>query len=529
VTQAARRRTVVVAAAAVVLALATAAFVLAVGRGGSDAAPAGDAARFAPRGTLVWLHVSTDGDREAVSRADALLGRFDSWAALRDGLLQRLSGREEPVSEDDVSPWLGDEAALALVDTGGQTAGSLVVVGVEDDTKAREFLDEGSAKKSQSTYNGTRIDTYGAVSVAISDKHLLIGQNATVRAALDRARGQGSGLTDDPVYRRVTRDLPDDRVADAYVSRDGLRRVLMPQGGVVGTLAALLDQPGLQGASAALVPEEGRVRLRVRSALAPGTKAAPSFTPKLLDAVPEDAVAYLGSRGIGDTLGNLLLSAAGGTQSGGVAAVLGRLRTELSKETGGALQRDLLSLLDGEVAVTALKAGSGGGAATQLALIAEVRDATRTGGVLRRLQEPLAKLLTVEGEGAPTWSTQDLGDRITASTLTIPNGARLSYAIVGGRLVVATGTDAIRAVASADGGLAESDRLDEMGESRPGEVTSLGLLDFSQLLELGEQTGLSESRAYLAARDDLRKIRAVGVRSHGDEGETTAEILLSIP
>jgi hypothetical protein len=60
-------------------------------------------------------------------------------------------------------------------------------------------------------------------------------------------------------------------------------------------------------------------------------------------------------------------------------------------------------------------------------------------------------------------------------------------------------------------------------------VSSLGFLDFSQLLELGEQTGLNDSRAYLAARDDLQKIRAVGISSSGDEEETTAEILLSIP
>ena len=64
---------------------------------------------------------------------------------------------------------------------------------------------------------------------------------------------------------------------------------------------------------------------------------------------------------------------------------------------------------------------------------------------------------------------------------------------------------------------------------RPEKVGTLGFLDFSQLLELGEQTGLNDSRAYLAARDDLQKIRAAGVHSSGSEEETTAEILLSIP
>lgn len=520
-----RRRPAFVALAAVALAAATALFVSVFASGGDDGPPSADAAKFAPRGTLVWANVSTNTDRAAVARATKLLGRFGSWEALRDGILQRLSGSADPVSVDDVSEWLGDEAALALVDTGGATAGSLVVVSVRDEDKARDFLDEGVAKKARSTYLGTQIDTYGSVSVAIKDGHLLIGQDPTVRGALDRAAGRGANLTQDPVYRRATAGQPDDRVAEAYASADGLRRVLLPQGGVAGTLAALLQTDGLEGVGLSLVPEEDGARIRVHSALRPGTRTARPFKPSLLDAVPEDAIAYLGTRGIGDALGDLLLSAVGGTSSNGLGGVLGRLRSALAKETGGALQRDLLALLEGEVAVAALE-GSGG---AQLALVTDVRDATRTGGVLRRLQEPLAKLLTVRGEAAPTWRTQDVGDRVTATTLTFPNGTQLSYAIVRGRLIFATGLDALQKVARTNGGLARSERLDEMGESRPGEVTSLGLLDFSQLLELGEQTGLSESRAYLAARDDLRKIRAVGVRSHGDEGETTAEILLSIP
>ena len=61
------------------------------------------------------------------------------------------------------------------------------------------------------------------------------------------------------------------------------------------------------------------------------------------------------------------------------------------------------------------------------------------------------------------------------------------------------------------------------------EVTSLLFLDFTELLRLGEQTGLGDSRAYQAVRDDLRKVRAVGAWSSGDGDESTAEINLSIP
>ncbi len=87
----------------------------------------------------------------------------------------------------------------------------------------------------------------------------------------------------------------------------------------------------------------------------------------------------------------------------------------------------------------------------------------------------------------------------------------------------------VRRLRDADGEITDAEGFDEVLGDRPDEVGSLGFLDFSQLLELGEQTGLNDSRAYLAARDDLQKIRAVGVNSSGSEEETTAEILLSIP
>jgi hypothetical protein len=60
-------------------------------------------------------------------------------------------------------------------------------------------------------------------------------------------------------------------------------------------------------------------------------------------------------------------------------------------------------------------------------------------------------------------------------------------------------------------------------------VGSLVFLDFNQLLRLGEQTGLDESREYQSVRDDLQRIRAVGSTAIPGTGESTAEILLQIP
>jgi hypothetical protein len=65
--------------------------------------------------------------------------------------------------------------------------------------------------------------------------------------------------------------------------------------------------------------------------------------------------------------------------------------------------------------------------------------------------------------------------------------------------------------------------------SHPQRVTSLLFLDFTQLLSLGEQTGLARSARLRALRADLDKIRAIGLDSTSGEADSTAELYLQIP
>jgi hypothetical protein len=522
-----RRR---LAAAAVALPAVAAVVVLAVRALGSEEPPATAAAKLAPKNTLVYVHVSTDTERDAVERAHELLGRFDSYERITDTILQRLVGTSRDVKAGDVEPWLGDEAALALVDAGQATAGSLVIVRVTDARRARDFLTRSPRHTAVRTYKGDRIDEFGTVNVAFKDGWLLIGQSITVQGALERADGRDQSLADDPIFRRAMEGAPEGRAADAYITVGGLRRLLAPQGDLLGGLATALDQPALQAvALSAEAEDDERLRITAHSILDAAAQKRSGGVPEPLDAdlledVPEDALAYYGVRGISGALGNLLAAAAGGADAGGAGPVLQRLRRELTRQAGDGLERDLLRLFDGEVAVVITKAIP----APALSLVAKVADEERTAGVLRRLQAPLVRMLTPEGEQAPRWRTDDLGGGVRAHTLAIPSGAELSYAVFDGRLVLGTGPTAIRRIKDADGSLEDSDAFKSV-ERRSEKMTSLGFLDFSQLLELGEQTGLNDSRAYLAAREDLQRIRALGVSSYGSEGESTAEILLSIP
>ena len=518
-----RRRLAALIAGVVVLLVAV---VLLLRACGGDQAPADEAVQLVPDTALVYVHLATDADRGANERAGDLLGRFSTFARQRDTILQRLSGSQSPVDFDrDVKPWLGDEAAFALVDVGTATAGSLVVVAVEDEEKAQAFLARNPQKPGFREYKNERIAQYGTVDVAFKDGFMLIGQDRTVQGALDRSNDLGRSLAQTPTYRRAARELPEGRVLDAYASATGLRRLLVPQGDVVGGLATLLDQPALQGVSLSVEAVDEGARVTTRSALDPKAQRTPleAFEPKLVEDVPKDTLAYFGVNGISDALGRVIGAAAGGAGTAG--AVLDRLRSELDQASGGRLERDLLRLLRREVAIVLSRATP----APVLALMARTDDEASTSETLRRLQDPLAKLLTPEGEQAPQWRAEDFGGGVRGATLATPVGASLSYAVFDGRLVVATSPDGVRRLREPKGSVTDAEGYDAVLGDRPDEVGSLGFLDFSQLLELGEQTGLNDSRSYLAARDDLQKIRAVGVNSSGSEEETTAEILLSVP
>jgi hypothetical protein len=144
---------------------------------------------------------------------------------------------------------------------------------------------------------------------------------------------------------------------------------------------------------------------------------------------------------------------------------------------------------------------------------------------LAALQAPLEKALTIPGAPAPKFAK-----RGNAFQLRLATGVELDYAVFGGRLVVSTKLAGINSVRAGGRKLPDTAAWKAaIGEKPSNPVTSLVFLDFSQLLRLGEQTGLNDSRAYLAVKDDLQKVRAVGARSRSGKEESTAELTLSIP
>ena len=279
----ARRRALAAAIAAGVAAVVVA--LLVTGGSGSSRPIADGAARLVPGDALVWVHVSTDGDRDAVRRAEAVAARFPSYARLRGSVLSRLS-----VGGAGLGRWLGREAGLALLDSPSGTAASLVVLSVRDRGAARRFLGTGAPAE---TYRGVRLLRYGTVEAGLVGSYVVVGRSDALHRAVDLAQGRGDPLATSGAYRRAMAGLPADRVADAFVTAAGVRRLLDPAGGLLGAMGTLLDRPGLQAAGLSLSADAPGARLVVHKLSSPGGASAfPPFAPALAGEVPSGVLAY---------------------------------------------------------------------------------------------------------------------------------------------------------------------------------------------------------------------------------------------
>jgi hypothetical protein len=314
--------------------------------------------------------------------------------------------------------------------------------------------------------------------------------------------------------------LPDGRVADAYATALGVRGALEPQPGVFGAAARLLDQPALRGVAVALSAVRGGAALRVHSVLDPRKRAGDGaplqpFTPALARSVPASAIGYLGVRGITRALAPLLQARIG------PGPFFARVQQLLGTPGAARVAAGLAPLLGQEVAVWLGRHVP----LPTLSVVANAPDPRATAVSMTALEAPLVKLLAPSG----AFRTRQLGGGVSVRELPLPNGLVFAYAVTHKQLVISSSADAIAEQARRNGSLAGRAEFAASVADRPKAATSVLFLDFSQLLQLGEQTGLGESPTYSRIRNDLALVRSVGERSWGGEGDTNAELSFLIP
>src|SRR5690606_34470706 len=121
-------------------------------------------------------------------------------------------------------------------------------------------------------------------------------------------------LAGDEVAAGVLDELPDERLAEAYLSRDGVTEFVAPADGPLSALEPLVGADASEGVAASLSAATDGYRLAIRSALgepspgsSPGFFAAfGRFAPQLAARLPADTLAYVGFGDASATVGRLL-------------------------------------------------------------------------------------------------------------------------------------------------------------------------------------------------------------------------------
>lgn len=523
------------AVAAILAALAALATVLVIVLAGSGVEPpATGAAEVVPANALLYVHVSTDRSRPVVRQALTVSQRLPAASALFATVTARLEAilggsRSGGLSfASNVRPWLGKEAALAVLDTPGRSAGSLVVLDVRAPAAARRLLASVGARPA-GTYRGiTLFAEPSGTELALLRHYLVFGQAASVEAAIDVAQGAVRSLAANVGYDRAVAGAPADRVVDVYASAGGVRRALVPSSGVLGDLGAVLDQPGLSAASMSISPTTEGLRVDVRRMLVakPGRRPR-QFQPSLAGALPTGSSLLLDARGLHSSFPALLSAAARLGVAGRIGPLLSRLGSALVAQ--GVDVHQLLGLFSGET-VVALTPGRAGHGPAPL-VMARTSHPDQARAILANLEGPLTQVFAppAGSPGVMPTVTNTTVAGVPAHELSLAPGFQLVYAVAHGLVVLSSGTGGVAAVFHRAHALSDAPAFQSAVGNHPAGVTSLLFFDLSRLLRLGEQAGFIDSTRNATLWPALEKIRAVGLTSWQGASDTTTQLQLQIP
>jgi Protein of unknown function (DUF3352) len=508
--------------------------------GGDVCPPSDDAIHLVPDDALAYVHVNVNPDTEQYKEARDVAARIPTLAgqAADQLLLSRVPGPHgsPPDFQRDIAPWFGGQAALAVVPAGAKAAEEVQLLQVKDDAAAKKFaasVASGTPKTSDHRNVSVSVDRHG-LATAIVDGFLVIGADSGVRAVIDAQSGApGTGSLADDAKARAARDaLPAARLADVYLSPDGIAKLVGNPRGPLATLDAAVDPTASDGVAMALVADDQGIDVAIRSELnearakaQPGFFAAfPQFEPTLTDSLPAGSLAYAGIADPGHALASLLAQASANQPglAAGVAALVQRV-----KQLGNVdLETELLPSLGNEAAF-ALQPGASGNGIPYLEFLSSGIDAQRADRALASLQGPIADALNASTGQAPSFS-QSKVDGVTAHSVQVSPTVNLTYAIADTVLLIATDPAAVKQLAGDQPPLAGDGPFKEATEGLPTSVSLLAYLNLGGLITLGEQAGLAQDPAYQTFAPEIRKLQALGLSVQESPTQLATDVRLIV-
>jgi hypothetical protein len=489
--------------------------------GSSSGSAPDEAVRLVPPDALLYVHARVAPDGAQWERAGEIVRTLPALRRLRDRVLDSVSRERRRLNfETQVRPWIGDEAALALLRDGSR-ATSLILLKVEDEPLARRFV-AGAGTPVRERYRGTTVSVYDDVAVAFFAGFMAIGTLENVQRAINADRGRSLGDTR-PFGQAVDRLAVDDPIAYAYGPARGLDQVLRGQRGLLGRIRPLIDLPGLEAAAAAVRAEQGGVRLDLAT-LAPAPAPPRHFEPTLTEEVPSGSMAFVGAPGLDRLLD--AVEELGGEEGTALPGLVRRMRRQLGDRGEQALVRAAQPLLGRESALFATPPAN----SPVVTLVVTDTSAEEAGDVLVALQPVIARLLEAPAGGQVPAIVPRRIAGVNATTLSLSPTLALTYAAFDDKLVVSTSPAGIRQLRVAGDSLADNASFAPGGlRASLDYASSVVFLDLRRLSVLVERAGLAATGGYRAIESDIARVGAVSGVTVSERSSQTAQIFVEVP
>lgn len=447
------------------------------GCGGSDSTATGGAgaASLAPETAALYASVNTDLDSDQVNDLEQLLAKFPD----RDKLLAEIqkSFAEEDLSwETDIKPALGESLDLVLLDLEGDDA--VAILKPADEAKLEALL----AKSDDPTVS-REIEGW----TVIADDEATLDRFESVRSA--------GSLEDDAGFKDAMDGLPDEALVKLYVNGEDATKAAgaADQNNRVKAFAAAL------GAESSGLQFDGALNAELEEEFA----SLEPYESKLLDAAPEDALAFISGNGYGK-VGKSLRKTPGTFNQ-----LRGLLGVDLQALSG---------LFEGEFAFWVGK----GAPIPEVTFLAEVKDEGRALGALDRLVE------LIPSEGAQRRTTEVDGVQLKQVVL---DGFPITYGSFDGKVIVTSRPGAISDVRDSGDSLADDPDFKQAAENAEmgGETFGFVYFDIQQLGGLVQGlAGLSGENVPSEVERNLEPLGALVLHSGGEPEDLKLSAFLSI-
>jgi len=517
VTKAKRRYLIRRIVASVVVAAAIGVGLARAFAGGTPPPAPDSAAAFVPANAVVYVNLGTDRGSVQWKRTAGAVQQLPLLGQMRDALFSAATGSTlgSLSLQSDVLRWLGREAAYAEL----PGAGSLLLLQVKDPNAARASFERAAGATPPATYRGVLLRQVGSGAVAaLSRGWAFVGSREAVRTALDTRAKPSASLGESRTYDDLTNGLPSARVGNAWLSGAWLAQHAASP---LAILAGAARVRGIDSAAVGFGDDGQRIRVALRGRATPGAPGGPGCTGEsgqsgtLFSKAPAHPALFVGLAGAECILRDLMSS-----PGSGVGRALSSFAAR-AQRAGVNMDRDLLPLFGGDSALSVTPGPT-------ITLDAGEVPSQAAMSVLGKLQPVLIDMLRPEQSGGtPDFGAQTVNG-VTALTASLTPSLQLSYAAVGGDLLVST---ALSGIADAVKGrhLDQSRDFKLVLGDRPKSPSAVVFFDLEKLLALADQAGLGSNPTYAAVRDDLQKIGAAGGYLEREGGDIDAELRLKNP